>query len=214
MTPFIQFSINRHRSSLTTYSPAILMYGRQFKSVTDLSNTINKIEKGIIEKKIRKEDHEYLHDLIKRLKSINHKYKNKWQKMVKITKKQYDKRYNLAPTRNEKGELVQPKHGFGYKPIEQFKKGIQVLYYVGPHQGINGKWRQVWTGPWTIVDKILPGKFKITGIGGKTKEISGDRLKIFNRKDKEDLDSWSNYESQLEAVESQSKDLDDDLDDE
>ena len=208
MIPFIQFSINRHRSSVTTYSPAILMYGKQFRSVTDLSMTIDNIEKGIKEKKIRKDDHEYLYDLIENLKDINHKYKNKWQKMVKVSKQQYDKRYNLAPVRNDKGELVPPKHGFGYTPISDFKKGCSVLYYVGPHKTMNGKWRQVWTGPWTIVDQIYPGKFKITGVGNKYKYINGDRLKLFHRSDNESLEPWSNYEDQLESVERQSKDID------
>ena len=210
MIPFIQFSINRHRSSLTTYSPAILMYGKQFRSISDLSMTISKIENGIKEKKIRKDDQEYLYELIENLKDINHKYKNKWQKMVKVSKQQYDKRYNLAPIRNEKGELIPPKHGFGYTPITEFKKGCSVLYYVGPHQCVNGKWRQVWTGPWTIVDQILPGKFKISGIAGKTKDISGDRLKIFHRTDKDELASWSNYEDQLVSLENKSKDIDTD----
>ena len=210
--PFIQFSINKHRSPITTYSPAILMFGKQFKDIADINVTINKIENGIKENKIRKEDHEYLYDLTKRLKSIIKTFEDKWQNRVKISKQQYDKRYNLAPIRNEKGKLVQPKHNFGYQHLDKFQKGIQVLYYVGPHKGVNGKWRQVWTGPWTITDQVIPGTFKISGIGNQTKQISGDRLKIFKRSDNEKLAPWSNYNEQLDTLETQSQELDDEED--
>ena len=117
--------------------------------------------------------------------------------------KQYDKKYNLAPVRDNKGNLVQPKHKFGFEPVSDFKQGLQVLYYVGPNRGTNGKWRQTWTGPWRIHQKC--GKYRVTIIDsrGKSKEVSIDRLKSFKASDEKD---YYNYNEYLKLLKRLSKD--------
>ena len=50
----------------------------------------------------------------------------------------------------------------------------------------NGKWPQIWTGPWRIHQKC--GKFRGTIIdsSSQTKEVSIDRLKSLKSSDKRD----------------------------
>ena len=84
--------------------------------------------------------------------------------------------------------------------LSTFKQGQQVLYYVGPSRGQNGKWRQRWTGSWRIHQKC--GKFRVTIIDarGKTKEISVDRLKSFKSGDERDYYRYSEYLKQLKKL--------------
>ena len=209
--PLIQFSINKHRSKFTTLSPAMLMYGKQFRDISDLAKTINSLEKG--KETIKKEsDKEYLDELIENLRDINIQYKNNWKKRIKITKKQYDEKYNLRPKRDDEGNIIPPTHAFGYEPIERFTQGLKVLYYVGPLQGINGKWSQTWTGPWTITKQLYNGKFQITDSNGKTKDVSGDRLKIFKIVEKEKYHTYDEYVKTMDRLKMHHKNLKDEDD--
>ena len=209
--PLIQFSINKHRSKFTTFSPALLMYGKQFRDISDLAKTINSLEKGY--KTLNKDDdREYLDELIENLKDINKQYKNNWKKNVLISKSQYDEKYNLKPIRDEKGVVQKQKHSFGYQPIEKFVKGLKVLYYVGPLQGVNGKWSQTWTGPWTITKQIFEGKFEISDSNGKTKDVSGDRLKLFKTVEKDNYHTYDEYEKTMKTLTKHHENIQDEQD--
>ena len=98
---------------------------------------------------------------------------------------------------HQSGKLVKPSHKFGFEPIAKFKRGVKVLYYVGPQRGMNGKWRQRWTGPWRIDNKC--GQYRVTIIDnqGKIKEVSFDRLKIFKQSEEKD---YLNYEQYLKTL--------------
>ena len=118
-----------------------------------------------------------------------------------MSKRQYDIRYNLAPKRDKDGNLIQPRHKFGYEPVKQFIKGAKVLYYAGPHRpGINSKWRQKWTGPWYIANKT--GKFtvKIVDNNGKGYDVDIDRLKLFKSFQKGELMSYPQYEKLISKI--------------
>ena len=116
---------------------------------------------------------------------LNQKYKTEQSEIRKtelgISQKQYDKRYNLIPKRDKDGKIIPHSHAFGYEAISDFKKGMNVLYYVGPHKAYNGKWRQMWTGPWVIASDPSDLHVKLTDKKGNIKEVSIDRLKSFKQ---------------------------------
>ena len=198
--PFIQYSCNRKRSAWTTYSPAMVMYGSQFNSVPDIAVAIENIEQGLNTQKFRKDDHQYLTNLVYRLGKIRIRQFKQWKKYCLISKKQYDRRYNLVPQRDKDGNIIKFKHNFGYTPLSSFKTGVKVLYYIGPHKGVNGKWRQRWTGPWRIAENSNAYNTKIMDNKGNARNVSLDRLKLFKQKDLEKLEKWSNYEKQLNKL--------------
>ena len=199
--PFIQFGINKKRSRISTFSPAMLMFGEQIRDIPDILFAIKKIKTAINDKNLSKRDYEYLNELQLKLKKIRLKYKQEWKAYCKISKRQYDNRYNLAPKRDKDGKLIGPRHSFGYQPINQFIKGAKVLYYAGPHRsGINSKWRQKWTGPWYIANKT--GKFtvKIVDNNGKGYDVDIDRLKLFKSFKKDELLSYPQYEKLISKI--------------
>ena len=199
--PFIQFGINKKRSRISTFSPAMLMLGEQFRDIPDIVFAIKKIKSTMKDKQLANRDYNYLNELQLRLKKIRLKYKQEWKAYCKISKRQYDVRYNLAPKRDKDGNLIKPRHKFGYEPVKQFIKGAKVLYYAGPHRpGINSKWRQKWTGPWYIANKT--GKFtvKIVGNNGKGYDVDIDRLKLFKSFKKDELMSYPQYEKLISKI--------------
>ena len=196
--PFIQFGINKKRSRISTFSPAMLMFGEQIRDIPDITFAIKKLNNQLNSKSISNRDYEYLNDLKLRLKKIRIKFKQKWIHYCKISRKQYDKRYNLAPTRDKDGKLIKPNHNFGFEPIKQFIKGAKVLYYAGPHRtGINSKWRQRWTGPWYISKKT--GKFTVEIIDnlGKSYDVDIDRLKLFKSFKSDELIDYPKFEKMM-----------------
>ena len=96
--------------------------------------------------------------------------------------------------------MVPPKHSFGFEPLSKFKKGAKVLYYAGPHHtGINGKWRQKWTGPWHIAYKTSKFRVKIVDNTGRGYDVDIDRLKLFKQM-KSELLNHSQYEQTLKKL--------------
>ena len=132
--PFIQFGINKKCSRISTFSPAMLMSGEQIRDIPDISFAIKKLNERMQNKSLSNRDYNYLNDLQLRLKKIRIKYKQQCIHYCKISNKQYSKRYNLASIRDKDGNLVKPKHKFGFEPIKQFIKGAKVLYYAGPQR--------------------------------------------------------------------------------
>ena len=155
-----------------------------------MDSNINKL-------KIKKEDYEYLNDLKLRLKKIQIQYKQDWSKYCYESSKQYDERYNLAPKRDADGKIIPPKHQFGYEPMTKFELGKKVLYYVGPNQGTNGKWRQRWTGPWRIANRTGKYTVKILDLNGKSYNVSIDRLKLFKTNKNKQVLNPTNYNQTL-----------------
>ena len=75
--------------------------------------------------------------------------------------------------RDKNGKIIyNPKKPFGYTPPSNFKEGMKVLYYVGPHKGVNKKWHQCWTGPWTIASPDVDYNVKITSSRLGTFDVS------------------------------------------
>ena len=201
--PFMQFSVNNKPSRFSLLSSAMMMFGSRFHDIPDLYFAINKIhnDMAIGYKSMKDRDYNYLYQLQLHLKKMRIQLKKKWAKYCLTSKKQYDRRYNLAPTRDKNGKLQPPKHAFGYQSLNSFRKGVKVLYYVGPHRGINGKWRQRWTGPWLLAKQS--GQYRVTILdteSGKTYDVSIDRLKLFKENDKNMYLNQYEYEDLLEKM--------------
>ena len=190
------------------------MLGEQIRDIPDITFAINKLNKQMKDKTLSDRDYNYLFDLKLRLKKIRIKYKQKWVNYCKISKKQYDKRYNLAYTRDENGNLIKPKHNFSFQPIKNFIKGAKVLYYAGPHRsGINSKWRQRWTGPWYISDKTGKYTVKIIDNTGKGYDVDIDRLKLFKSFKKDELIDYPHFKKMMSDLKKDKpiySDMDDD----
>jgi len=196
--PFIQFGINKKRSRISTFSPAMMIMGNQIRDIPDIKFAIRKIKSNLKKDKLKARDYEYLNNLSLRLKRIRDKYKQEWKSYCKMSKRQYDKRYNLASTRDKDGNLVKPKHNFGFQPVKEFIKGAKVLYYAGPQRtGINSKWRQKWTGPWYISKKTGKYSVKIIDNQGKGHDVDIDRLKLFKSFGKDELLDYPKYEQTI-----------------
>ena len=67
----------------------------------------------------------------------------------------------------------------------------------------------MWTGPCSIISEPNELHVRITDKNGETKPVSVDRLKIFKRRDKENLKSWSNYNDTLEMAKKNQPNLSD-----
>ena len=91
--------------------------------------------------------------------------------ILSISKQQYDQRFNISPRYDDNGNLVKSKHPFAYEPLNKYSNGQKVLYYIGPQAGINGKWHQMWTGPWIISRGDGNNHIIITNTKGKTCKV-------------------------------------------
>ena len=175
--------------------------GENIKDIPDIKFALRHLTKAMNKKGTNKQDFEYLNEYKKRLKSIQQKFKKDWASYCYVSKLQYDKRHNLAPTRDKDGKLQPPRHKFGYESIKQFTKGAKLLYYAGPHRpGINHKWRQKWTGPWYINQKIGKFSVKIVDNKGKGHIVDIDRLKLFKTFKQGDLIQYPKYEETIRKL--------------
>ena len=100
-------------------------------------------------------------------------------------------------------------HPFSYEPISKYSNGQRVLYYIGPQPGINGKWHQRWTGPWTITRGDGIHHVIISNKKGKTCKVSIDRLKIFKQKEMKEYMNWNEFEQWIQKHQSTELNLDD-----
>ena len=207
--PLIQFSINRRKSRISTISPAMLMLGSQLNDIPDITLAINKLQNGLKNNNFKQDHHQYLSRIQNNLQILKSKYKDDWSKYTRISKMQYDKRYNLLPKRDKNNKIIPHSHAFGYDPISSFQKGMNVLYYVGPHKSYNGKWRQMWTGPWQIASDKDNLHIQIADKDGKIREVSVDRLKTFKSSHYKDTESWKEYQNSLDIVKKNQPNLSD-----
>ena len=93
--------------------------------------------------------------------------------------------------------------------MTNFSNGRKVLYYIGPQSGLNGKWHQRWTGPWTITSGAGTHKVKITDTKGTNCDVSIDRLKLFKQKEMKNYMKWNEFEEMLKRQQSSDLNLDD-----
>ena len=169
MLPYIQLSFNQRRPRFTTYSPNMLMFGSNLTDVSDVDRMLKELKDLYNDDKfeLENEDYMYLENLIKQIKNINKLYRKDWQDYTLDSKKAYDKRYNIHKKRIARHSKL-------------LAEGKEVLYFVGDKELPNKKWRQRWTGPW-IVDQRLNDSTLIIGDPntGNQKRVSIDRLKPF-----------------------------------
>ena len=173
LLPHIQASINQRRPRFTTFSPNMLMFGSQ---VYDLSNvdTIRKRMESIFQsqdKKLTKSQHTdyaYLQHLLDKLSTIHKQYQDDWIKYTRLSKKEYDNRYNIDKNKIKRNRNI-------------YIQGKKVLYFIGDRRTVNMKWKRKWTGPWMIQMVLNDSTVIIVDEEtGNQKRVSIDRLKIFN----------------------------------
>ena len=93
-------------------------------------------------------------------------------KYTKLSKKSYDKRYNLDNPRKI------------HKYSRLFKEGTEVLYYVGDQYTKHKKWRTKWTGPLHVHKALTNSTVIIVDKEtGNQKRVSIDRLKVYKKMD-------------------------------
>ena len=89
---------------------------------------------------------------------------------MKLTKLEYDKKFNI-----DKKIL---------KNLNIFKPGEKVMYYIGDRQVSNLKWRQRWSGPWTILQRLNDRTLIISDSKDDvSRRVTIDRVKIYNNKE-------------------------------
>ena len=185
LLPFIQLALNQRRPRFTTFSPNMLMFGRNVNDISDIDRIKNDLTsiRNNTKVKMEKEDYVYLQDLINKLERINNAFKSDWQEYTWISHENYNKRWNINKSKISRNRKL-------------FTVGKKILYYIGDRQVARSKWKQKWTGPWTI-DKRLNDSTIIIGDPetGNQKRVSLDRVKIFSE---QGLIKYSNYMKQDE----------------
>ena len=165
--PFIQFSINQKHSRFTGVSPHMLMFGTNLDEIEDIKICTDYLQRNL--KKLNNlEDEEYtqVDKLINTLQLIHKQYSNDWMKYMLETKRVYDTKNNV--------------NKYKYNNDLMYKPGSKVVYYVGDRQVVGKKWRQRWSGPWTICDKINDRTIIITNDDlSSRKTVSINRCKLY-----------------------------------
>ena len=173
--PMIESSFNQRRPRFTTFSPNMLIFGRNMNDISDIGRFESRLEKLRKHKEkdhqVGKRDYQYLSDLIYHMKNIREMFESDWKKYTWLSRKQYNSRHNITPQKIKRNR-------------KKFKIGSKVLYFIGDKQVSRYKWRSRWTGPWTIY-KIINDSTAIIldPQTGNQKRVTMDRLKIFNEID-------------------------------
>ena len=172
--PFIQFGFNQRRPRFTTFSPNMLVFGRNMRDISDiprLRQRLQEIQEAAEEeeKPMKNTDYRYLQELITNVERMNNIFKEDWKDYTYLSVKQYNSRWKITENKINK-----------YK--HKFKVGEQVLYFIGDKEWPMKKWRERWTGPWRV-DKIINNSSLIIAdiTTGNQKRVSFDRIKLFNR---------------------------------
>ena len=175
--PFIQQSINRRKPRFTQFSPNMLMFGSELNDLTNIRKAITNMQEW--QDKMKPTDYEYVTDLLTELERIQKTYNDDWQKYAQVSKEMYDKKHHITAKTTE---LI----------AKKFKINTKVLYYIGDRAATSRKWRQRWTGPWTITKIQDNSIVEITDPElNNSKWVSIDRVKLWN--DGQDTISWMNY---------------------
>ena len=177
LLPHIQTAINQRRPRFTTYSPNMLMFGTQLNDITDIDRILKGMDiiRNDQNNVVTRTDFDELTNLMVKIKDVNEHFKQDWKNYTWLSKMQYEDKYKISPKKIHHYQ-------------NRFKVGSKVLYYMGG-QKVTGKWRQKWTGPWTIERKLGDTTTIIVDEStGNQRRVSFNRLKIFS---KSDVDTYS-----------------------
>ena len=166
LLPFIQFSLNQKRSRFTNISPNQLMFGTQLKEIQDIGLFTNELQSLRDEFHHNSDNYEYIECLIRELTFVWNQFNHDWSEYARITKKEYDQRYQVTR------KLPQQ--------LKKYKVGIDVVYYSGDKQEPNRKWRQRWQGPFEIIKRLDDRTVIIADGDGTACPVSIDRIKVYN----------------------------------
>ena len=166
LLPFIQFSLNQKRSRFTNISPNQLMFGTQLKEIQDIGLFTNQLQSLRDEFNHNSDNFEYVECLIRELTFVWNQFNHDWSEYTRITKKEYDQKYDVSRKLPEQ--------------LKRFKVGVQIVYYTGDKQEPNRKWRQRWQGPFEIIKRLDDRTVIIADGDGTACPVSIDRIKVYN----------------------------------
>ena len=114
------------------------------------------------------------------IKDMNEISQSNWKEVTKLSVKSYNNRNKITPQSIARNN-------------ESYKIGNRVLYFIGDKKVARYKWREKWSGPWIIDDKLNDSTVIITDpTSGNQKRVSIDRIKIYNERD------YINYQDEIE----------------
>ena len=166
LLPFIQFSINQRCPRFTKTSPNMLMFGERLNDIEDINLKIKQLIKQSKIDKLNKNDIKYIEQLSTKLQILRKLYKKDFDQYSLITKKEYDKKFNISNNLENN--------------LNDFQPGKRVLYYIGDIPTKTKKWRQHWSGPWRILDRFDDRTVQIFDPSDGAKiTVTMDRLKLY-----------------------------------
>ena len=173
ITKQIQFGMNNKAKRFSGISSNQQMFGRNMNDMDDAARVRHKLDRiqNSKEHKLKKEDYQYLDELITLLNDVRARFKDDWIKYHYASKATYDKKHGITQ------ELIK-------RNKENYKVGTKILYYIGDKQIAMHKWKARWTGPWIIEKHINDSSLIISDPeSGDQKRVSFDRIKKFNDMD-------------------------------
>ena len=149
----------------------MLMLGSNVKDASELGDIHKRLRTVDIDVNVNSDDFQYIESLFNRLKQLHEIFRNDWKEYCRVTRKDYDDRWN-----------INPKSINHYR--KQFKIGTKVLYFIGDKETAQKKWQYKWSGPWLMSKHLNDSTCIITDKeSGNEKRVSFDRLKIFRERD-------------------------------
>ena len=171
LLPFIQFGFNQRVTRITGISPNMAIFGTNLNDLTDIGRMNAKIEEFSENADLDKRDFALLRQLRDNIRDMNEIAKSNWQEVTKLSVKSYNDRNKITP------ELVARNN-------ENYKAGNRVLYFIGDKKVARNKWREKWSGPWIIDDKLNDSTVIISDpTTGNQKRVSIDRIKIYHARE-------------------------------
>ena len=147
----------------------MLMFGERLNDIEDINLRIKEMMKGEGENKkikLNRNDKIYVDRLLTKLNILRKLYKKDYDNYSLITKKQYDKKFDIKSNLENN--------------LQQFEPGKKVLYYVGDVPSTSKKWRQHWCGPWRILKRFNDRTVEIFDPSDGAKQtVTMDRLKLY-----------------------------------
>ena len=192
LLPFIQFGFNQRVTRITGISPNMAMFGTNLNDLSDIGRMNAKIDEFSNDDSIEKQDYILLKQLRDNIKDMNEIANSNWQQVTKLSVKSYNNRNKITP------ESVARNN-------ESYKIGNRVLYFIGDKKVARYKWREKWSGPWILEDKLNDSTVIITDpTTGNQKRVSLDRIKNYNARDYIDYNDeiehsneYLNYQNEL-----------------
>ena len=183
LLPFIQFGFNQRKMRITGISPNEAIFGMNMNEISDIGRMNAKIEEFADNRNLDREDYILLRNIRDNIVEMNKIADSNWKEVTKLSVKSYNNKYNIT-----KESVIRNR--------ERFKEGDQVLYFIGDKQVARYKWREKWSGPWTLESKINDATVIITDPrNGNQKRVSIDRIKKFIPTD------YIDYKAQYELSE-------------